>query len=335
LHEIESAVGAISERIDPSVNMIFGSTLDPDLDGRIRVSIVATGERPETTGMREAGPRGAKLSLVTDRDQKAPVPADRAARPAAAAAPGGAAPDTPEDRDEGALADTAPAAGAPDVDALDPDAPDPDAAGKTRPAPPDESAGTNEPEAAAETPEYEEAVRAPGEPGFMVRLMSNLSSHPEELFQRAERCYHGYGVSKDLRLALRDYRKAAKRGHAGAQNRLGWMLERGEGAEADLAEAALWHREAAQQGHLNGMNDLGYLYRQGRGVERDFEQALHWFRLAAEQNYSFAEFNLGQMHEHGWGVERDLSEAVKWYRRAATHKHEWADKRLKDLGVAR
>ena len=41
------------------------------------------------------------------------------------------------------------------------------------------------------------------------------------------------------------------------------------------------------------------------------------------------------MHEHGWGVERDLSEAVNWYRRAAAHKHEWADRRLKDLGVAR
>ncbi len=320
LLEIESAVGTIGERIDPSVNMIFGSTLDPNLDGHIRVSIVATGERPAAAGVREAEPRGPKLSLVADRGEEEPAAADQAAGPAASAESDSAAAETPEPPDEDAPAADAPGADMPNAD---------------MPELPDDFDASDEPEAAAETLEYEDAIRDPGDPGFMGRLMSGLSNHPEALFQRAERCYHGYGISKDLRLALRYYRKAAKRGHAGAQNRLGWMLERGESTEADVAEAALWHRKAAEQGHLNGMNDLGYLYRQGRGVARDFEQALHWFHLAAEQSYSYAEFNLGQMHEHGWGVERDLSEAVKWYRRAAAHKHEWADRRLKDLGVAR
>ena len=326
LHEIESAVGTIGERIDSSVNMIFGSTLDADLDDRIRVSIVATGERPAAAGVREAGPRRPKLSLVADRGEE---------EPAASAETDGAAAGPPETPDEDAPDPDAPDPDAPDPDAPDADTPDTDTPDADTPEPPDELGASDDPDSATDSPQDVAAGRAPGEAGFMVRLMSGLSSHPDALFQRAERCYHGYGVSKDLRQALRYYRKAAKRGHAGAQNRLGWMLERGEGTEADVAEAALWHRKAAEQGHLNGMNDLGYLYRQGRGVARDFDQALHWFRLAAEQSYSYAEFNLGQMYEHGWGVERDLSEAVNWYRRAAAHKHEWADRRLKDLGVAR
>jgi cell division protein FtsZ len=209
LHEIESAVGTIGKRIDPSVNTIFGSTLDADLDGRIRVSIVATGERPAAAGVREAGPRGPKLSLVADRGEAAPAAADPPAVPpaelAAGAEPDHATADPPETPEEDAPEAEAPATEAPEADTPTTDTPEADT--------PDESAGTSEPEAAVEQDEvveldeYEEAIRATGEPGFMGRLMSGLSGSREELFQRAERCYHGYGVSKDLKAPRRMWQK--------------------------------------------------------------------------------------------------------------------------------
>ncbi len=314
LHEVEQAVGLISGVADPAANLIFGSAFDSALNGRLRVSVVATAARGPEAEASEDAPRAVLLSLVSDHDHtEAPEP------------PAAAAPEPP---------DEPPVQEMPDDDGQVPQLaePDPEPETKAEPEP--------EPETIVAEPPRLPAAGAEGPrpavdvPGLVSRLIGGWSSHPEDLFQRAERLYHGYGVQQSHEMALKLYRRAARRGHAAAQNRLGWMLERGEGCETDLEEAARWHRKAAEQGHLNAMNDLGYLYRQGRGLPRDFDQAFYWFGQAAEQDYGYAEFNLGQMFENGWGVECDLGEAVGWYRRAAVHDHEWARRRLRDLGVA-
>jgi cell division protein FtsZ len=43
LFEVDEAANRIGEEVDPQANIIFGSALDPSLDGKIRVSVVATG----------------------------------------------------------------------------------------------------------------------------------------------------------------------------------------------------------------------------------------------------------------------------------------------------
>jgi cell division protein FtsZ len=43
LLEVDEAANAISEQVDPEANIIFGAAFDPALDGKIRVSVVATG----------------------------------------------------------------------------------------------------------------------------------------------------------------------------------------------------------------------------------------------------------------------------------------------------
>ncbi|MCR5876375.1 cell division protein FtsZ [Phenylobacterium sp. J426] len=43
LLEVDEAANAISEQVDPEANIIFGAAFDPTLDGKIRVSVVATG----------------------------------------------------------------------------------------------------------------------------------------------------------------------------------------------------------------------------------------------------------------------------------------------------
>lgn len=43
LYEVDEAANRIREEVDPDANIIFGSTFDEKLNGRIRVSIVATG----------------------------------------------------------------------------------------------------------------------------------------------------------------------------------------------------------------------------------------------------------------------------------------------------
>ena len=43
LLEVDEAANAISAEVDPDANIIFGAAFDPALDGKIRVSVVATG----------------------------------------------------------------------------------------------------------------------------------------------------------------------------------------------------------------------------------------------------------------------------------------------------
>jgi len=43
LFEVDEAANRIRDEVDPNANIIFGSTFNPDLEGRIRVSVVATG----------------------------------------------------------------------------------------------------------------------------------------------------------------------------------------------------------------------------------------------------------------------------------------------------
>jgi cell division protein FtsZ len=61
LFEVDETANRIRDEVDPEANIIFGSTFDQTLEGRIRVSVVATGIDAEEI----AQPRPAGLSLVS------------------------------------------------------------------------------------------------------------------------------------------------------------------------------------------------------------------------------------------------------------------------------
>src|SRR6476646_5785278 len=71
LFEVDEAANRIREEVDPEANIIFGSTFDEKLAGKMRISVVATGIDAEAV----AQPRPA-ISLVSSRDA---VPALREA----------------------------------------------------------------------------------------------------------------------------------------------------------------------------------------------------------------------------------------------------------------
>jgi len=51
LFEVEQAANRIRAEVDPDANIIFGNTILPEMEGRIRVSVVATGIDAELTKM--------------------------------------------------------------------------------------------------------------------------------------------------------------------------------------------------------------------------------------------------------------------------------------------
>ncbi|MDX5349895.1 MAG: cell division protein FtsZ [Paracoccaceae bacterium] len=86
LFELDEAANIIREKVDPEANIIVGSTLDTDMEGRIRVSVVATGidasaARLDVPVARR--PMAAPLTLTPAPQAEPP----RAAAPAPAPAP--------------------------------------------------------------------------------------------------------------------------------------------------------------------------------------------------------------------------------------------------------
>ena len=79
LLEVDEAANHIREMVDPEANIIWGSAFNPDLQGKIRVSVVATGI--DTSGDTPR-PSSRPLDLSSVRGPKAPS----ALRPAAAPA---------------------------------------------------------------------------------------------------------------------------------------------------------------------------------------------------------------------------------------------------------
>ncbi len=87
LFELDEAANIIREKVDPDANIIVGSTLDTSMEGRIRVSVVATGidasaGRHEVPVARRS--MAAPLTLTPAYQTEAPRPV---AQPMAASAP--------------------------------------------------------------------------------------------------------------------------------------------------------------------------------------------------------------------------------------------------------
>lgn len=66
------------------------------------------------------------------------------------------------------------------------------------------------------------------------------------------------------------------------------------GGKADKAKAAEWYLKAARKGHAQAQNNLGLLYEKGEGVPRDIDQALKWLESSALQGYNYGQFNAGR-----------------------------------------
>ncbi|MCX7365053.1 MAG: cell division protein FtsZ [Alphaproteobacteria bacterium] len=97
LHEVDEAANRIREEVDADANIIFGSTFDATMEGRMRVSVVATGiaamaaqqpahnflsldmNRPMQTGQpalsRPTGPPTGRVAMPTAAQAPAPTPA--------------------------------------------------------------------------------------------------------------------------------------------------------------------------------------------------------------------------------------------------------------------
>ncbi|MDJ0686385.1 MAG: cell division protein FtsZ [Alphaproteobacteria bacterium] len=116
LFEVDEAANRIREEVDEDANIIFGSTFDPDLQGLMRVSVVATGieadaaQQPRPTAQRAIRlTRPARRDKTADVEPEAPAIAAQATAqaPTQAADPTPTAASDPEQEPESMVAETA------------------------------------------------------------------------------------------------------------------------------------------------------------------------------------------------------------------------------------
>ncbi|MGI4732733.1 MAG: cell division protein FtsZ [Janthinobacterium lividum] len=126
LLEVDEAANHIRDLVDPDANIIWGSAFNPELEGRIRVSVVATGieaEQRAAPGAGAAVPEPARTSFSFAAPRRADEsPSFRPSEPARAPVPAELADALPED--EPAMAAAAvpapePVSAAPGADASD------------------------------------------------------------------------------------------------------------------------------------------------------------------------------------------------------------------------
>ncbi|PCD03668.1 cell division protein FtsZ [Sphingomonas spermidinifaciens] len=167
LLEVDEAANHIRELVDPDANIIWGSAFNPELEGRIRVSVVATGIEADSGALPTPAPTAAETTRsfsfsAPKRTPATPAPqpgfseevAPAAAEPVAVADP---APTPAEDSDELVLGaeSTLPSEG-----------------GETAPQPADAEAPRRRWLTGAEEPEAEAAPAAPRPGGTLFERMS-------------------------------------------------------------------------------------------------------------------------------------------------------------------
>jgi hypothetical protein len=114
-------------------------------------------------------------------------------------------------------------------------------------------------------------------------------------------------------------RRAAEKGYAPAQYRLGYCYESGKGVEQSFATANQWYSKAGEQGYVDAEYKLGHSYRTGRGTSIDLATALSWYKKAASSGDRDALHNVGWMYATGQGTKTDQAEAYRWFLDAAKH----------------
>jgi TPR repeat protein len=148
------------------------------------------------------------------------------------------------------------------------------------------------------------------------RLAAEHNGHSQEDAQYSLGLIYelGLGVEQNKDIAVKWYKKAAKKNHREAQYRLGKLFD----IEQTRDIAAKWYKKAAK-----------YEDKAKYRLEELFnEKEIKKYRLAAEQGIASAQYTLGVIYELGLGVDQNMGIAVRWYNKAAKQNHSKAQYRL-------
>jgi len=155
--------------------------------------------------------------------------------------------------------------------------------------------------------------------GIGQTLARNARELVSEIGQKAEawrseaqgfRQWQQVLVTRQDAQALANLENLARRGHPGAMNFVGWLLDHGRGGVPQNSyKAATYFREAARLGDTNATYNLGLMFLQGRGIKADPAAARLLFEQATAKSNPYAAIRLAMMAER----DRRYDEAARFY----------------------
>lgn len=128
--------------------------------------------------------------------------------------------------------------------------------------------------------------------------------------------YLCYMLSGKFDEAAKWYGKAAEKNHPAALGQLGGLYENGWGVNKNIDIAIQCYKKAAALGDDEGQYLLALKYYYGDGVVQNYPEAARLFRLSAEQGNIRAPYQYALMCLKGKGLPRDLSSAAYWFGKA-------------------
>ena len=139
----------------------------------------------------------------------------------------------------------------------------------------------------------------------------------EMRFLRAERFFskdfEGYVSPKETLNAIKEYRLSAKKGHALAQFKYGYMLSRGLIGEANFKKGMKFIKKSARQGYPPAITELARGYYYGFGVQKNLKKAVSLWEKGAFMGISEASYYAGLAYFKGEGVKKDEKKAKKYF----------------------
>ena len=84
----------------------------------------------------------------------------------------------------------------------------------------------------------------------------------------------------------------------------------------NMKEAIRLFKKSAMWKHALSQDMLGDIYYFGKGVPVDYTEAIKWYSMAAEQDIESSLYQLGQIHSSGKSPQK-LSTALEFYKRSA------------------
>ena len=103
-------------------------------------------------------------------------------------------------------------------------------------------------------------------------------------------CVPLMGDEKADKEKFEEIKAKAEKGDAAARNNFGTRYYYGEGVEKDLKKAVKWYRKAAEQGFGSAQKNLGVMYGFGNGVLQDYVTAYAWVNIAGANGADVKKF---------------------------------------------
>ncbi|MBZ5523621.1 MAG: sel1 repeat family protein [Acidobacteriia bacterium] len=159
-----------------------------------------------------------------------------------------------------------------------------------------------------------------------MRHEQSQKSKASDLFLRASKQWD----RGELRSAFRLFMAAAKAGDRGAQVNVGYFYDRGVGVRKNRSEALYWYKRAYRRGDAGAANNIGTIWRD----EKNARRALFWFQQAVSLGDDGSNLEIARHYlriEHNPSKARDYLEKVCASNRVSEMEAEEAKRLLRRL----